>query len=226
MLHHNTTSFSHYITIIKKDYSEKVKMLNLLTTNETYFFRESKHFDFLSSLVSQAKINQKFRVWSAASSVGAEAYSIAMTLDHGLNLDQWQVLGSDINCDVIKKAKRALYCESWVDKIPQHHKSKYCLRGGGKHTGQFTIDSRLKNNVDFEVNNLTVANSSFGHFDVIFLRNVLIYFNIKTRQHVLNNVLKNLKVGGYFIISLTENLDGLDTRNLIKHQSSIFKKVA
>jgi len=223
--HHKTKSFANYLKIVTVDHKEKIQMVNLITTNETYFFRETKHFDFLASITKQVKINQQFRVWSAASSVGAEAYSIGMILNDYLNLSQWEILGTDINTEVVEKAKRALYPETWIDKIPTHYKSKYCLKGKGRFEGQFIIDKILHHNIKFETNNLTIPNKSFGLFDIVFLRNVLIYFNTATKQKVLNNVIENLKVGGYFIISLTENLDGLNIKNLRKYQSSIYQKI-
>jgi chemotaxis protein methyltransferase CheR len=223
--HHKIKSFSSYLKIVEYNHKEKIQMINLITTNETYFFRETKHFDFLTTIVKQVPINQPFRVWSAASSVGAEAYSIAMILENYLNLNQWDVVGSDINTEVVQKAKKGLYCESWIDKIPANYKTKYCLKGKGRFEGQFIIDRKLQHNIHFATNNLTVPNNSFGVFDIIFLRNVLLYFNTQTKQQVLNNVLQNLKVGGYFIISLTENLDGLNIKNLRKYQSSIYQKI-
>ncbi len=223
--HHKIKSFSCYLKILNVEHKERIVMSNLITTNETYFFRESSHFEFLAKVARNLKINQEFRVWSAASSVGAEAYSCAMILDDILNMNQWKIIGTDINTEVIDKAKQAMYNESWIDKIPKHYKSQYCLKGKRNFEGQFIIDRKLLYNTHFQVNNLTTPNESLGMFDVVFLRNILIYFNTQTKQTVLNNVLANLKVGGYFIISLTENLDDLNIKNLKKHQSSIYQKI-
>ncbi|MCU7836791.1 MAG: protein-glutamate O-methyltransferase CheR [gamma proteobacterium symbiont of Taylorina sp.] len=233
LLHYEIDSFSHYLKIVNQDPEEKIQMINHLTTNETSFFRESQHFDFLTSIVRQISVNpaaadserqQPLRIWSAASSVGAEAYSIAMILDNFLNLKQWQIIGTDINTEVIKKAKKGLYCESWTNKIPAYYKKKYCLKGSGRFAGKFLIDQKLSTNMKFDINNLIVPDSCYGSFDIIFLRNVFIYFNTKTKQQVLNNILANLNIGGYLIISLTENLDGLDTGYLKKCQTSIYQK--
>ena len=223
--HHKTNSFSHYLKIVKTNHKEKIEMINLITTNETYFFREEKHFEFLYSIAKQIKINQEFRVWSAASSVGAEAYSVAMVLDNYLMRNQWEVVGTDINTEVIQKAKKGLYPEAWIDKIPTKYKTKYCLKGRGRFEGEFIIDRSLIQNIHFSTNNLIISNKTLGTFDIIFLRNVLLYFNQTTKQQVLNNILDNLKMGGYFIISLTENLDGLDTGKLEKLKSSIYKRI-
>lgn len=225
MLHHKIKSFSHYLKIVNENHKEKIQMINLITTNETYFFRESKHFEFLEHLAKKAKVNQYYRVWSAASSIGAEAYSIGMVLNEYLNMNQWSVLGTDINTEVIAKAKRGLYLETWIDKIPHHYRKKYCLKGKGRYQGQFIIDRILQNNITFETNNLTIPNKDISTFDIVFLRNVLIYFDKLTKQKVLDNILNNLKIGGYFIISLTENLDGLDTKKFKKVESSIYQRV-
>ena len=224
LLHHKIKSFSSYLKIIDVNHKEKIQMINNITTNETYFFREDQHFDFLTSIAEKIKIDQEFRVWSAASSVGAEAYSIAMVLNEVLNFNQWQIIGSDINTEVVKKAKKGLYCESWIDKIPSNYKTKYCLKGKGRFKGQFIIDRKLLHNIEFDINNLIVSNTSYGMFDVIFLRNVFIYFDRQTKQQVLDNILLNLKVGGYIILSLTENLDDINIRGLKKYQNSIYRR--
>jgi len=226
IIHYQLESFRSYLNIIKTDYKEMQIMVNLITTNETYFFRETQHFDFISSIIKKMKKNEFFRIWSAASSVGAEAYSIAMILDDLLNINQWDVIASDINTQVIKNAKQGLYCESWIDKIPLAYKTKYCLKGKGRFEGKFIIDRKLSNKISFKTNNLTILNTKFGKFNIIFLRNILIYFNLEIKQKVLNNVLSNLNIGGYLIISLTENLEELDTKCLKKYQNSIYKKVS
>lgn len=216
------SSFSDYYRLIQIDHSEKTVMLNIITTNETYFFREQAHFDFLNSQIISEFKTKKIRVWSAASSVGAEAYSIAMLFQDAA-LD-YEILGSDINTEVIKKANIGLYPLKWMDKIPEHLKVKYCLKGKGKHEGWFLVDRCLINNMQFFEKNLIEPQSNLGLFDIIFLRNVLIYFNLETKEKIIKNILRNLKPGGYLIISLTEHINNIDRFNLIKIQSSIFQK--
>ena len=194
--------------ICKEDTREKVEMLDLITTNETYFFRESGHFDFLKEYLMEYKDVMKVRIWSAASSVGAEAYSIAMVCDSLLPSNMWEVLGSDINNHVIKKARMGLYQISWSEKISPEFRHKYCLKGKGKYEGKFLIDRQLAKNVRFINSNLLERNSSFGEFNIVFLRNVLIYFNDETRKKVVNNIISNMKSGSLLIISQTENLNG------------------
>lgn len=220
------SSYVEYIRLVQINQQERIEMINLITTNETYFFREMKHFEYLQKvIIANHPFKKKFRFWSAAASVGAEAYSAAMLLDQSLLKNDFEIVGTDINTEVIKKARIGLYPEKWADKIPAELKKKYCLKGKGKHTGQFLIDRKLVQNIDFQVGNLLKHNPDIGIFDVIFLRNVLIYFDDATKQLVVDNVLKNLKIGGYFVISLTENLHMIETPSLQNVSTSIYKKI-
>ena len=127
---------------------------------------------------------------------------------------------------MLKKARVGLYPEEWIDKIPSVFKSKYCLKGKGIHEGQFLIDRGLMSNISFKTANLLEANFDLGLFNVIFLRNVLMYFDIQTKQKVVDNAIDRLIVGGYFIISLTENLNMIDTPRLKQINTSVYQRVA
>ncbi len=223
IIHYELASFEAYYQICINDSREKIEMLNLITTNETYFFREMDHFKFLKEYLLNYSSDMKLRIWSAASSVGAEAYSIAMVCDSLLASNMWEVLGSDINSHVIKKARMGLYPLTWSDKISDEFRHKYCLKGKGKYEGEFLINRQLAKNVRFQTNNLLEVNSEFGRFDLVYLRNVLIYFNVDTRKKVVQNIIENMKIGSLLIISQTENLNGLNLDELEQIQPSIFK---
>ena len=226
LLFYKFDSYLDYIRLVQINSTERIEMINLITTNETYFFREISHFEFLQKkVIPNHPFKKKFRFWSAASSVGAEAYSAAMLLDKTMAKSDWEVVGTDINTEVIRKARIGLYPEKWADKIPVELKKAYCLRGRGRHEGQFLIDRTLVENMDFKIGNLMRHNLEVGKFDVIFLRNVLIYFDDDTKQMVVDNVLKNLHIGGYFVISQTENLNMLNTSTLEAVDTSIYKKI-
>jgi len=222
LLHYKLTSYAEYLRIIQIDHKEKMEMLNLITTNETYFFREQSHFNFLKNHLERH--HSKFRVWSAASSVGAEAYTIAMVLDDCLQRDSWEIVGTDINTEVVKKARTGMYPLNWMDKIPESFRKKHCMIGKGKYEKQFLVSRALSRNITFTQNNLMTPNNDIGMFDIIFLRNVLIYFNDATKTHVINNILKNLEIDGYLIISLTESLQNLNFKNLVQVSTSIYQK--
>lgn len=227
LLFYKFDSYLEYIRLVQINATERIEMINLITTNETYFFRELDHFEFLQKVViPNHPFKKKFRFWSAAASVGAEAYSVAMLLDKTMAKSDWEVVGSDINTEVIHKARIGLYPEKWADKIPIELKKEYCLKGRGRHEGQFLMSRSLVENMEFKVGNLMKYNAEVGKFDVIFLRNVLIYFDDETKQTVVEYVLKNLHVGGYFVISQTENLNMLKIPSLQSVATSIYKKVS
>jgi chemotaxis protein methyltransferase CheR len=199
-------------------------MVDLLTTNETYFFRESQHFDFLREIIP-ARRSEDYRVWSAAASIGAEAYTIAMVLAERLSCEgAWEILGTDISHSVLEQARRGQYRMAEADKIPPQYLKKYCLRGKGPQQGTFLIDQKLRQHVRFEQLNLNVEGmKKKGEFDVIFLRNVLIYFDIPTKQRVVENLIRSLKTGGYFIVGHSESLNGI-TNALTLVKPTVYRK--
>uniref|UniRef100_UPI0027BA6D43 CheR family methyltransferase n=1 Tax=Rheinheimera sp. TaxID=1869214 RepID=UPI0027BA6D43 len=178
-------NYSQYLKLLKDQNqpTEKQLALNLLTTNETYFFREDKHFAFLKDVVSQQHLKQNLQIWSAASSSGEEAYSIAMLLAATLGLQtNWQILGTDINTDVLTKARRAVYPIAETAKIPAAYLQQFCQKGVGKDHGWFRIGDALRQRVNFERVNLFKLPPDLPKFDVIFLRNVLIYFELEDKK--------------------------------------------
>jgi chemotaxis protein methyltransferase CheR len=201
-------------------------MVDLLTTNETYFFREPQHFDFLKQIIPQAaKQGQMFRVWSAAASIGAEAYTIAMVLADKLGEDgAWEILGTDISNSVLDQARRGHYRMAEAAKIPPAYLKKYCLKGKGEQEGTFLIDKKLREHVNFEQMNLNVQGiKKSGEFDVIFLRNVLIYFDVPTKQRVVSNLIPSMKSGGYFIVGHSESLNGI-TNALTQVKPTVYRR--
>ena len=182
-------------------------MVDLLSTNETYFFREPGHFDFLrNNILPDHPVGGPMRVWSAASSSGEEAYSIAMLLGDVLGKSSWEIFGSDISTRVLEKARRALYPLARHEGIPEGYLKRFCLRGKGPHEGSFLINTELRDRVRFAQINLNKSLPELGEFNVIFLRNVLIYFDFETKQKIINRLGSVLSPGGYLFIGHTENL--------------------
>ena len=219
-------SFTEYFELLSRPNSDELQVaIDLLTTNETFFFREAKHFDFLQEKIVPSLRNQSLRVWSAASSSGEEAYTVAMVLAaHRLN-PNWEVVGTDISTRMVNKANQGQYPIERAEKIPLHYLKKYGLKGTGAENGSFIFDSSLSSKVSFMHANLRSDLSKLGRFDVIFLRNVLIYFNLEIKQQVVDRVLRQLKPGGYLMISHTESLNEL-TSDLIQVAPSIYHKKA
>lgn len=184
--------------------------VDLLTTNETYFFREPKHFDFLRDLVLPAHPpGRAFRVWSAASSSGEEAYSVAMLLADFFGDGLWEIVGSDISQRMLDKARLGHYPMERTGGISPEHLRRYCLKGVGPQEGTLLVDKRLRNRVNFIQVNLTRELPSLGEFDLILLRNVMIYFDMETKRKVVQRILPFLKGGGYFLVGHSETLNGV-----------------
>lgn len=212
--YHGLDSYSEYFQLFNTPgfENETVMAIDLLTTNETYFFRESKHFDFLvDRIIPQQKNRSSFRIWSAASSSGEEAYTIAMLLAHHVKSQQWEILGTDISTQILDKARRGLYPLNAAEKIPTPLLKKYCLKGTGEYDGFLLMDPILRKRVKFIHANLTSTLPDLGMFEVIFLRNVMIYFDLETKQRLLERITQYLRPGGYFFISHSESLNGMKT---------------
>ncbi|MFZ6801802.1 CheR family methyltransferase [Undibacterium sp. Di24W] len=191
---------------------ETTAAIDLLTTNETYFFREPKHFEFLEKVVFPKYAKQRqIRIWSAASSSGEEAYTIAMTLADSFASDNWEVIGTDISTRVLEKASRGLYPMLAAEKIPRAMLKKYCLKGLEEFEDFFLMDAVIRKRVHFSTANLIEQLPDLGLFEVIFLRNVMIYFDRDTKKKLVQKIVEKLKPGGYFIISHSETLNGLDS---------------
>ena len=214
--HYQLENFNQYYRLLSSDEhpGELQVMVDLLTTNETYFFREPKHFDFLRQHILRGWRGERpFRVWSAASSSGEEAYTIAMVLADTLAGKAWEIVGSDISTRVLAKAVAGHYSLARTEGIPPGYMRKYCLKGVRSNAGTFLIDPELRKKTSFYQINLThPVEADIGDFDVVFLRNVMIYFEPETKAKVVHNLLPRLKPGGYLIIGHSETLNGITDR--------------
>ena len=207
--HHLVASHGEYFRLLMsgKFTDEAQIAVDLLTTNETHFFREPKHFDFLRQRVLPSHpATRPLRVWSAASSSGEEPYSIAMTLAAALGERPWAVLASDLSHRVLERARSGHYAMARAKTIPMELLRAYCLKGVGAEDGTFLIDPKIRKRVQFMQVNLNGALPDLGEFDVIFLRNVMIYFDLPTKQQVIARILKHLRPEGYLFIGHSESL--------------------
>ncbi len=201
-------SFDEYLALIEadEDGGEFQVAVDLLTTNETYFFREPAHFELMEKLLLEERPG-RVSVWSAASSFGDEAYSAAMLLAdmalHGRIAD-WSVLGTDISDRVLRSASQGVFPEERLKHVSRERLKRYCLRGEGDSAGLVQMQPKLKNHVRFGQLNLCVPVEALGPFDVVFLRNVLIYFDPPTKVAVVDNVLSQLRPGGLLFIGTAE----------------------
>ncbi len=217
-------SFEDYTFRLINDGDEQQIALNLLTTNETYFFREPKHFEFIGNqLISELAQSAKINVWSAASSSGEEAYSLAMLFAELLPDANWRVLGTDINTDMLAIAKRASYELTPKNKLPEQYLKQYCLKGVGESEGWFKIKDELIERVEFKHHNLLNSpRNNKDKFDLILLRNVLIYFRLEDRKKVVQNIINQMRPGGWLIVGHSENIHGFDKR-LVQQETGCYQ---
>jgi len=224
-------SFEAYFKLVSSgtQAEERQMVIDLLTTNETYFFREPRHFEVLrNELLPVRSRSRPFRVWSAASSSGEEAYSIAMVLADVCGMARhpgWEVFGSDISRRVIEKARLGRYPMQRIDGIPRNLLQQYCLKGTGTQDGTLQIDGPLRERVRFEQVNLNDRLPDIGKFDLVFLRNMLIYFQTPTKTEIVRRVVDTLIPGGWLFVGHSESLKGLDDR-LQPHSPSIYRTAA
>lgn len=214
--------YFHYLMKAKNSF-ELQAMVNLVTTNETYFFREPKHFDFLQQRAKEHRHQSKgtFRVWSAAASSGEEAYTIAMVLADTLGKHPWEVVGTDISTKVLATAQRGHYPLTRTEGIPLELLKKYCRKGIRKQDGTLLVSKELRERVHFKHCNLLDPLEDLGKFDVIFIRNLLIYFNLETKKKTIANLLPFLKKDGYLIVGHSESLKGI-SQMLVPERPSIY----
>jgi chemotaxis protein methyltransferase CheR len=181
--------------------------IDLLTTNETYFFREPKHFEQLEREIAGLR-PASYSVWSAACSFGDEPYSVAMLLGdlhrRGVLGADWSVLGTDISDRVLRAATAGIVPEERLRHVSPERLKRWCLRGEGAAAGKSMIVDELRARVRFGQLNLSRPIEGLGPFDAVFLRNVLIYFDPPTKAEVVDRVLTQLKPGGLFFIGTAE----------------------
>jgi len=212
--HWGLQTYREYIDFIeaKGHEDERQTAVDLLTTNETHFFREPKHFDFLReelARMQKAGLRGPLRLWSAASSTGEEAYSLAMTLNETLGDRPWQIFASDLSTKVLDEAKRAIYPASRADEVPRPLAVKYLLEGYDEYEGYYRIEPGLRKRVSFAQVNLMEPLPPMDAFDMIFLRNVLIYFDNAGKKKIVESLVKRLKPGGLLYIGHSETLGGI-----------------
>lgn len=216
-------SFSQYHDYLQNhdDQGQEIlKMINCITTNKTDFFRENLHFQFLTEqIVPQIRrcaargAERKIRVWSAGCSTGDEAYSIAITLREALDAETgWNVkiLASDIDTDALATACCGIYSASRLEPVPLKLRWRYFLLNSEGRERQWTVKPELRDLVVFRrINLIETAWPIPTRFDVIFCRNVGIYFNRETQQRLFERLAGYLSSDGYLIVGHSENLQWL-----------------
>lgn len=212
LLARQMATFEAYFRLLQDptEISEREAAVDLLTTHETFFFREPKHFVWLNKQLRENPSKSTLRIWSGAASTGEEVWSIAMLLADVLGPNgDWTLMGSDISQPVLTKAAKGHYALQRCEGLPQNYLRSYCLKGVAQHAGTFLINKGLRQKVNFQLINLDKDLPAIGPFHIVFLRNVLIYFNAETKLQVVQRVLNRLVAGGFLLVSHSESLHGL-----------------
>jgi chemotaxis protein methyltransferase CheR len=204
-------TFGEYLDqVLSGDQQEIFQLLNRLTTNHTYFMRESAHFDLFKNTIlprlERIKKDRVLSIWSAGCSTGQEPYTLSMILmDYfGSKSSQWdtRLLATDISQRALDAAKAATYEAQSLAGIPEHWKKKYFE----KNNESFTLTSQIRDNVIFRSFNLMEPIRFKLKFDVIFCRNVMIYFDTPTRQALVHRFYDATAPGGYLLVGHSETL--------------------
>lgn len=204
-------SYRAYLDFIEQPAgrAERQLAVDLLTTNETHFFREPRHFELLRDELARRSGRGPVRVWSAACSTGEEPYSLAMTLAEVLGDRPWSVFASDLSTRVLDDAKTAIYGAQRAAEVPRALADKYLLEGIDEYAGQWRIDGALRQRVSFQQINLMQPLPALEPFDYVFLRNVLIYFDNAAKQRIVEAIAKTIRPGGLLFIGHSETLSGI-----------------
>ena len=211
---HGFTSFGAYLKHVEGDASgeEIVALLDAIATNHTYFFREEQHFDLLVKSASEwvnAHGSAPYRIWSAASSTGEENYTMTMALMDRCPDLEFQIMGSDISTKALAAAKAGVYKLAAVQSLPKDVLRKHFEKGLGAQEGLARVNAAVRRRSTFRHLNLLEIGDLGERFEVIFCRNVMIYFDKPVQQRVVAMLERHLEPGGLLFISHSESLNGL-----------------
>lgn len=222
------TSFRQYLDWLEKNsnHSEWQEFVNALTTNLTSFFRENHHFQELARLVRQAPAGHEWKIWCSAASTGEEPYSIAMTMADVLGLNgNFRIWASDIDTRVLEQASSGVYKLDGMKNVTPTQLHNYFLRGKGAKAGMARVKPELQKHIQFFTLNLIEERWSLQEqFDVVFCRNVMIYFDNPTQRQVLGRMHPLIKPKGTLFVGHAENFS--DVRSLFALRGkTVYEKV-
>ena len=230
------SSFKDYINYVfskKGQETEVVHMIDVVSTNKTDFFREPAHFDFMTGeLLPKIGINytsvNPLKVWSAACSSGEEPYTLAIILSEYKEKNpafNFKITGTDISTIVLNKAVKAIYPEDRTSVIPMYMKRKYFLKSKDIENVTVKLQRSITEKVNFfRLNFMDDSYNMADTYDIVFCRNVLIYFDKQTQENVIRKILTKLKPGGFFFMGHSESITGMSLP-LQQIKPTIFRKI-
>jgi chemotaxis protein methyltransferase CheR len=229
-------TFKDYIDFVfskEGQEQEVIHMIDVVSTNKTDFFREPDHFDYLRDFVLPEFVNNQnnqklLQVWSAGCSSGEEPYTLSIVLNEFFENYpgyDYSILGTDISTQILKQASEAIYKEEKVDVVPLAIKKKYMLRSKDRDKPTVRIVPELRKKVSFSrLNFMDDHYSVTDCFDVIFCRNVLIYFNRETQERVINKLCGKLKNKGYLFLGHSESITNMNVP-LDRLKPTVFRRI-
>ena len=195
---------------------ESIHLIDAVTTNKTDFFREPQHFDFLQEVALPSflqKQKRSLKVWSAASSIGAEPYTLAMILEEFREKTgiEYGILATDLSTDVLAATLKGIYDADMVEPVPAHLASKYIMRSRDPRDQRVRMHAKLRSRIACGRLNLMSEHYGVGNdLDIVFCRNVLIYFDKPTQSRVLHKLCATLAPGGYLCVGHSETVSGFN----------------
>jgi len=235
LIANNMDSFKAYLDYVfsEKGVKEELPvMVDLISTNKTDFFREPAHFNTLTEMVLPEYVKSNsfstFKVWSAGCSSGEEVYTLAMVISEFFESHKgylYSILGTDISYQMLKKSQKAIYTFKDVATMPLYLKRKYLLKSKNKELRQVRIVPELRFRCKFQyLNFMDSVYNLKDSFDVVFCRNVIIYFEPEVQEKVLAKILRHLKPGGYLFLGHSESINDMDLP-VTKILPTVFKKI-
>jgi chemotaxis protein methyltransferase CheR len=214
--HNNFKEYVDYVFSSKGQQEEVWNMIDAVSTNKTDFFREPLHFEFLldRGIREYLELSGKrsLHIWSAGCSSGEEPYTIAMIMkEFSLNNPSFdfRIMATDISSSVLEHAVVGIYNAEKTEIIPMDYKKKYLLKGKNEYVNKVRIGNELRTKIEFrKYNLLTEDYSELGRFDIIFCRNVMIYFERDVQQRLLRQFCRSLNTGGYLFLGHSESITG------------------
>jgi len=209
----NLSSFNEYLSSLKNDEKELINFINALTTNLTAFYREKHHFEFMKSKLLpeliKKKTNKRLRIWSAGCSSGEEPYTIAMTVKELIPENRgWdaKILATDLDSNMVRKALNGIYTEDRVNGLSKEQMRKWVSKSAGEQSSMVEMSDELRKMITFKQLNLMHEWPMKGPFDIIFCRNVLIYFNKETQAMLFDRYADMLDDDGHLFIGHSESM--------------------
>lgn len=214
------SSFDQYCDMLVNNPGDEMEhFTNAITTNLTSFFRENHHFEYLQSLITDEllphNLHTGLRIWSAGCSTGEEPYSIAMTLREAIpNIDRLdiRILATDLDSNVVKHAANGVYTESRIESMDKDKLRRWFHKGKGEQAGHVKVRAELQKLITFKQLNLMQNWPMQGQFDIVFCRNVVIYFDKPTQSVLFERFANQIKDNGHLIIGHSENLNNVTDR--------------